>query len=102
MLTGSRRADLVKLVAWLSAIVTAALSIWLLAAFDSGEAGFQFVSQHEWIEHWGISWYVGVDGISLLLVVLTGILFPLAFFTHRSRITTRSRTSPGCCCSRPG
>ena len=39
------------------------------------------MSQHEWIEHWGISWYLGVDGISLLLVVLTGILFPLAFFT---------------------
>ena len=81
MVTGSRRADLVKLVAWLTAIVTAALSLWLLAAFDSGEAGFQFVSQHEWIEHWGISWFLGVDGISLLLVVLTGILFPLAFFT---------------------
>ena len=74
-------ARLVKLVAWLTAIVTGAFSLWLLAAFDSGEAGFQFVSQHEWIEHWGISWYLGVDGISLLLVVLTGILFPLAFFT---------------------
>ena len=47
-------------------------------AFDSGDAGYQFVSRHEWIEEWGISWHVGVDGISLLLVVLTGILFPLA------------------------
>ena len=37
MVTGSRRADLVKLVAWLTAIVTGALSLWLLAAFDSGE-----------------------------------------------------------------
>ena len=81
MLTGHVRPDLVKLVAWLGAIVTGAFSLWLLAAFDSGEAGFQFVSQHEWIEHWGISWYLGVDGISLLLVVLTGVLFPLAFVT---------------------
>ena len=31
-----------------------------------------------WIEDWGISWHLGVDGISLLLVVLTGVLFPLA------------------------
>jgi NADH-quinone oxidoreductase subunit M len=81
MLTGHFRPEVVKLVAWLAAILTGAFSLWLLAAFDSGEAGFQFVSQHEWIEHWGISWYLGVDGISLLLVVLTGVLFPLAFVT---------------------
>jgi NADH-quinone oxidoreductase subunit M len=80
-LTGKRRPDLVKLVGLLAAAVTGALTIWLLSAFDTGRAGFQFVSQHEWIEHWGISWHVGVDGISLLLVVLTGILFPLALVT---------------------
>ena len=34
--------------------------------------------KHEWIEPWGISWHLGVDGISLFLVVLTGVLFPLA------------------------
>ncbi len=33
---------------------------------------------HTWIEPWGISWHLGVDGISLFLVVLTGVLFPLA------------------------
>ncbi|MEL0075176.1 MAG: NADH-quinone oxidoreductase subunit M, partial [Ilumatobacter sp.] len=38
---------------------------------------FQFVSRHPWIESWGISWHLGVDGISLFLVVLTGVLFPL-------------------------
>jgi NADH-quinone oxidoreductase subunit M len=81
MLAGHFRPEVVKLIAWLAAIVTGAFCLWLLAAFDSGEAGFQFVSQHEWIEHWGISWYLGVDGISLLLVVLTGVLFPLAFVT---------------------
>jgi len=81
MLAGKRRPDVVKLIAWLTEITTGALSLWLLAAFESGVADFQFVSQHEWIEHWGISWFLGVDGISLLLVVLTGILFPLAFFT---------------------
>ena len=52
--------------------------IWLLANFDTGDAGFQFVSIHEWIPEWGISWHLGVDGISLLLVVLTGVLFPIA------------------------
>ena len=77
-ISSSRRPDLVKLIALISMTATAAMSIWLLASFESGEAGFQFVSKHSWIERWGISWHLGVDGISLLLVVLTGILFPLA------------------------
>jgi len=77
-LAARRRPEVVKLVGLLASLVTAALSIWLLGTFESGEAGFQFVSRHPWIEPWGISWHLGVDGISLLLVVLTGILFPLA------------------------
>lgn len=78
MVVNHHRPDLVKLVALLSTAITAALSVWLLATFSSGEAGFQFVTKHVWIERLGISWHLGVDGISLLLVVLTGVLFPLA------------------------
>jgi NADH-quinone oxidoreductase subunit M len=74
----SRRPEFVRLAAVLSSVFTAALSIWLLASFDKGTDGFQFVSKHSWIEAWGISWHLGVDGISLFLVVLTGLLFPLA------------------------
>ncbi|MFM8907263.1 MAG: NuoM family protein, partial [Actinomycetota bacterium] len=58
-------------------VTTGAVSLWVLQAFDSSEAGFQFVSQHEWIPAWGISWHLGIDGISLFLVVVTGVLFPL-------------------------
>ena len=78
LVVSRRRPEVVKLVALLASVLTGALSIWLLASFETGEAGFQFVSQHAWIEPWGISWYVGVDGISLPLVVLTGVLFPLS------------------------
>ena len=52
----------------------------MMAAFEKGSAEFQFVSQHTWIKDLGISWFLGVDGISLFLVVLTGLLFPLAIF----------------------
>ena len=76
-LLGKSRPEWVKLGALISSVTTGALSLWLLAAFKAGEAGFQFVSQHLWISQWGISWHLGVDGISLFLVVLTGILFPL-------------------------
>ncbi len=57
---------------------TGALAGWLMFAFKRGEAGFQFVTNHEWIKSFGSSWHLGVDGISLWLVVLTGFLFPLA------------------------
>jgi NADH-quinone oxidoreductase subunit M len=78
LLVSKRRPEVVKLVALLASVVTGALSVWLLASFETGEGGFQFVSRHPWIEPWGISWHVGVDGISLPLVVLTGVLFPLS------------------------
>jgi NADH-quinone oxidoreductase subunit M len=78
LLVSKHRPEVVKLVALLASVVTGALSVWLVASFETGEGGFQFVSQHPWIEPWGISWNVGVDGISLPLVVLTGVLFPLA------------------------
>jgi NADH-quinone oxidoreductase subunit M len=77
-LVAKRRPELVKLVALLFSVATAAMSLWLLVQFDTADDGFQFVSKHEWIEAWGISWHVGVDGISLFLIVLTGLLFPLA------------------------
>ena len=76
-LLAERRTDLVKLVALLTSVLTGGMSLWLLAGFDGTDGGFQFVSRHEWISAWGISWHLGIDGISLFLVVLTGILFPL-------------------------
>ena len=74
---GRLRAEWGKAMALISGVTNAALSLWVLQAFDSTDAGFQFVSRHEWISAWGISWHLGIDGISLFLVVLTGILFPL-------------------------
>ena len=73
-----RRREYVRLVAAITSVATGAMSVWLLTEFDGDDAGFQFVSKHPWIEQWGISWHLGVDGISLFLIVLTGVLFPLA------------------------
>jgi NADH-quinone oxidoreductase subunit M len=59
---------------------TLALAVWLMTNFNKAEAGYQFASKHQWISQFGVSWNLGVDGISLWLVVLTGILFPIAIF----------------------
>ena len=76
-LMNKAQAEQIKLVALVFSLVTGALSVYMLAKFPSGQAGFQFVSQQSWVSEWGISWHLGVDGISLFLVVLTGVLFPL-------------------------
>ncbi|MEY4364985.1 MAG: NADH-quinone oxidoreductase subunit [Actinomycetota bacterium] len=76
-LLSERRPEFVKLAALASSVATGGISVWMLSAFDTHESGYQFVSRHGWIDAWGISWHLGVDGISLFLVVLTGVLFPL-------------------------
>ncbi|MDO8391124.1 MAG: NADH-quinone oxidoreductase subunit M [Actinomycetota bacterium] len=76
-LVSKRHPDLVKVTALVTSVLTGGMSVWLLAGFATDDAGFQFTSQHEWIKAWGISWHLGIDGISLFLVVLTGVLFPL-------------------------
>ena len=58
--------------------IAAVLAVMVLVQFKRGDGGFQFVSQHSWISEFGISWKLGVDGISLFLVLLTALLFPLA------------------------
>ena len=73
------RPELTRLVGLLAALTTGAFTVWLLAAYETGgDGGFQFLTKHTWIHSLGISWHLGVDGISLFWVVLTGVLFPIA------------------------
>ena len=55
-----------------------AATLWMWARFDPSSADFQMVERADWIPAFGIQYAVGVDGISLFLVVLTGFLTPLA------------------------
>ena len=57
----TRRPELVRLAGLVFTVSTGALTLWLLAGFETGEGGYQFVSRHQWIEEWGISWHLGVD-----------------------------------------
>jgi NADH:ubiquinone oxidoreductase subunit 4 (subunit M) len=72
------RTELHRLVALLFSLGSAAVIVWVLAAFEVHDAGFQFEVNRTWIAEFGISWHVGIDGISLFLVVLSGLLFPLS------------------------
>jgi NADH-quinone oxidoreductase subunit M len=77
-LTPRRRLEFVRLFAVAFSFAAGALTLFVLATFETGDSGFQFASQHLWVRDLGISWHLGIDGISLFLVVLTGVLFPIA------------------------
>jgi NADH-quinone oxidoreductase subunit M len=62
-------------------LVSFASTLLLWAGFDPKSADFQFVERRAWIPAFGIDYYIGVDGISLLLIVLTGFLTPLALLS---------------------
>ncbi len=68
-----------KQVAFLVSAATGALAIWVLTDFEVARAAeFQLENRQTWIEGLGISWHLGIDGISLWLVILTGFIFPVA------------------------
>jgi len=67
-----------RVVAFGSALVTFAVSLLLLAAFSAGEAGFQLTERVAWIPEYGITYALGVDGVSLFLVLLTTLIVPLS------------------------
>ena len=67
---------------WLALIATTAtflVSLFLLAGFDPSDTGFQFVEERAWIM--GLKYKVGVDGLSVLLVLLTTFLMPITILS---------------------
>ncbi|MEX2100334.1 MAG: NADH-quinone oxidoreductase subunit M [Acidimicrobiia bacterium] len=70
-----------------------AMSVWTMVSFDRHDDGMQFISKHSWISDLGISWHLGIDGISLFLVVLTGLLFPLALLGVKPKHDEKSYTA---------
>ncbi len=68
---------LIKQVALAATLPTFGLAVWLFAAFDRTTTSFQFVDQVPWIAAYNIQYFVGVDGISITMVLLTALLCPL-------------------------
>jgi NADH-quinone oxidoreductase subunit M len=69
--------------------VAFALSVWLFLDFDGARGDMQFVEKISWIPVLNISYHVGVDGISLLLVVLTTFLTPVALLASWESVASR-------------
>src|SRR5262249_29250041 len=80
---GLRRAALVF------SLVPLGFAVWMLARFQPGEADFQLVERARWIPQWGIEYRLGVDGVSLFLVLLTALLVPVVVLASWGDITRR-------------
>lgn len=88
-LINSKRHDLIRWVAFLTAVVTFVFSLPLYFMFDSSTWRMQFVEHIPWISEFGISYHMGIDGISLLLILLTTFLSALAILSTWSAVTER-------------
>src|SRR5918992_6244609 len=79
---------------WTALIVTTlelALSVGLWWALDPARGTLQLVSNTPWIPNWGISYRVGIDGISLVMVLLTTLLMPISVLGSWRYITRQER-----------
>ncbi|HUY66499.1 MAG TPA: NADH-quinone oxidoreductase subunit M [Acidimicrobiales bacterium] len=72
------------------ALATLVVAVIIAFRFKTGDGGYQMVSDHVWAKQLGIHWSLGIDGISLFLVVMTALLFPLAVLGARARRDPRS------------
>jgi len=75
------QAETIKWTALVTSIVTFVASLLLWASFDNTQAGLQFVTKWDWLPQYNISFYVGVDGLSLLMIILTTFIMPLSILS---------------------
>ncbi|TPJ26985.1 NADH-quinone oxidoreductase subunit M [Mesorhizobium sp. B2-7-2] len=78
----------IRAIAFITTAFTFVVSLFIWTGFDNSQAGFQFVEKHAWLDS-GISYHMGVDGISMLFVILTTFLMPLCILASWDAIEKR-------------
>ncbi|HSL46166.1 MAG TPA: NADH-quinone oxidoreductase subunit M [Anaerolineales bacterium] len=87
----SERKDALRWTALITSLITFLLSLWVLSMFNAGDPNLQLVAQYNWIQvaGWNIQYYLGVDGLSILLVLLTGFLTPISILSTWTAVEER-------------
>jgi NADH-quinone oxidoreductase subunit M len=75
------------------AVATLAVAVALAVQFQPGGPRYQFVESHQWIPAFGTGYTLGLDGIALVLVLLTGVLVPLLMIAGWNDTTDRKRAT---------
>src|SRR5438094_8845865 len=81
-----RWATEIKAIGLVAALIEFIVSLTILTQFQDGVAGMQLVEAKPWIRAWGVTYSLGVDGISLWLVLLTTLLTPVVFLSSWNAI----------------
>ena len=76
-------------VAWWFSIATFVVSLFIWFGFDRNSADFQFVERHAWIPDYNISYHMGVDGISVMFVLLATLLTPICVLASWESVQVR-------------
>jgi NADH-quinone oxidoreductase subunit M len=79
----------IRRIAMATAVATFLGTIIILLAYNPGNSGLQLVDRFNWIPAWGISYYMGVDGLSILFVMLTSFIMMLSVYASFSAITAQ-------------
>jgi NADH-quinone oxidoreductase subunit M len=87
---GERKSAL-RWTALVTTLITFALSIWALTLFNASDPNLQLVARYPWITvgGWNIEYHLGVDGLSILLVLLTGLLTPISILSTWTAVEER-------------
>ncbi len=81
----------VRFAALYTSLFTFALSLLMFINFDRTSANFQFVERFEWLEKFGITYGMGVDGLSVFFVLLSTLLVPICILCSWNTIKDRVR-----------
>jgi NADH-quinone oxidoreductase subunit M len=79
----------IKRIAFATSALTFLLSLVVVFNFDTGASRVQLVERATWIGAWGIDYHLGVDGVSIWLLMLTTLISPLAIVSSFTAITER-------------
>jgi NADH-quinone oxidoreductase subunit M len=78
-------------IAFITLLVECLLSLGLWWSFDPGLTGWQATFDRPWIENWGIRFSLGIDGIAMMMILLTTIIMVLSVAASWTSIRTRTR-----------
>lgn len=87
--TRQRRGDAIRYFALAVTVVTFVLAVGLAVSLDPADPGLQEATIYNWVPNWNISFYVAVDGMSMLMVLLTVLIMPPALLISFKPIQKR-------------
>ena len=87
----SDRKNTLRWIALATSLATFIISLWVLRMFNASDPNLQLVAQYDWIQvaGWNIQYYLAVDGLSILLVLLTSFLTPISILSTWTAVEER-------------